>query len=169
MATTTITGLTAVTAGNLTGAAVLEVEDSNGDTRKSSLATLRTKMFAGGTGYTAADPLTCGAVTASDTVTATGTAGNTGGAFKAIGRPATNDAYFRIYRNDGTTLNAFFGADNANFYIGHGAGVVGQFDEDATAGNTRFLVYCVDTGTVSRVKTGASGTGPGGAGRALYV
>lgn len=43
----------------------MEVEDSNGDTRKSTLATLRTKMFAGGTGYTASDPLTCGAITSS--------------------------------------------------------------------------------------------------------
>lgn len=66
MSTTTITGETAVTAGNLTGAAVMEVEDVNGDTRKSSLATLRTKMLAGNTGYTATDPLVAGLGTFSD-------------------------------------------------------------------------------------------------------
>lgn len=65
MATKTITQFTAVTAGNLTGAAVMLVDDSNGNTRKATLATLRTKMFAGGTDYTAADPLTIGALSAS--------------------------------------------------------------------------------------------------------
>ena len=65
MATTTITALTAVTSGNLTGAAVAPVDDSLTNTRKTSLAQLRTNLLAGGTGFTAADPLTVGAVTAS--------------------------------------------------------------------------------------------------------
>ena len=75
MATTTISGLTAVTAGNLTGTAVAPVDDSNTNTRKTSLAQLRTNVFAGGTGFTAADPLTVGAITATGNSTITGTLG----------------------------------------------------------------------------------------------
>ena len=63
MATTTITALTAVTSGNLTGAAVAPVDDSLTNTRKTSLAQLRTNLLAGGTGFTAADPLVAGAAT----------------------------------------------------------------------------------------------------------
>lgn len=44
-----------------------------------------------------------------------------------------------------------------------------QFDGDSTAGNTRFLLYDVDSASLKRVKVGASGTGPGGSGRALYI
>ena len=75
MATTTISGLTAVTAGNLTGTAVAAVDDANTNTRKTSLAQLRTNVFAGGTGFTAADPLTVGAITATGNSTITGTLG----------------------------------------------------------------------------------------------
>ncbi|MCO6459280.1 MAG: hypothetical protein J5I93_28555 [Pirellulaceae bacterium] len=46
---------------------------------------------------------------------------------------------------------------------------VGQFDTNSTAGNTRFLLYDVDTATLQRVKVGANGTGPSGTGRALYI
>lgn len=42
-------------------------------------------------------------------------------------------------------------------------------DSDATAGNTRFLLYDVNTSSLQRVKVGANGTGPGGTGRALYI
>lgn len=44
MSTSTIAGYTAVTAGNLTDAAILEVEDSNGDSKKATLAQLRVQM-----------------------------------------------------------------------------------------------------------------------------
>lgn len=44
-----------------------------------------------------------------------------------------------------------------------------QASYTATAGETRFLLYDVDTGALSRVKVGAAGSGPGGAGRALYL
>lgn len=44
-----------------------------------------------------------------------------------------------------------------------------QFDNDSTAGNTRFLLYDVNSGQLERVKVGANGTGPGGTGRALYI
>lgn len=64
MATTTIGGMTAATAANITGAALLEMEDSASASVKVTAATLRTQMFAGGTGYTAADPLTVGPITA---------------------------------------------------------------------------------------------------------
>ena len=68
MATTTIAGETAVTIGNFTGAALLETEDVNGDSRKITAAQVRTKMFAGGTGFTASDPLVAGTGTFSGTV-----------------------------------------------------------------------------------------------------
>ncbi|HXU04987.1 MAG TPA: hypothetical protein VN903_28700 [Polyangia bacterium] len=68
MAVKTITNFTAVTAGNLTGAAVMLVDDSNANTRKATLATLRTKMFAGSTGYTASDPLVVGTINCSSVV-----------------------------------------------------------------------------------------------------
>jgi len=44
-----------------------------------------------------------------------------------------------------------------------------KFDMDNTAGNTRFLMYDVDSASIRRVKVGADNTGPGGAGRALYL
>lgn len=47
--------------------------------------------------------------------------------------------------------------------------IVGEFDADATAGNSRFLLYDVTAATLKRVKIGAAGTGPGGSGQALYV
>lgn len=44
MSTSTIAGYTAVVAGNLTDAALLEVEDSNGDSRKATVAQLRAQL-----------------------------------------------------------------------------------------------------------------------------
>lgn len=61
----TITNLTPATVANLTGAAVVPLDDSTATTVKGTLAQLRTKMFAGSTGYTAADPLVVGAINAS--------------------------------------------------------------------------------------------------------
>lgn len=69
MAVVTITGMTAVTTAKLTGAAVVEVEDSDVASRKATLAQIRTQMFAGGTGYTAADPLVVGTATLSGALT----------------------------------------------------------------------------------------------------
>jgi hypothetical protein len=69
MATTTIGGMTLGNAANLTGAAKFEAEDSAGSSVYYTTATLRTKMFAGGTGYTSADPLVCGTVVASGNIT----------------------------------------------------------------------------------------------------
>lgn len=63
MSTTTIGGLTAGSAANLTGATKLETEDASGASVYHTAATLRTKMFAGGTGYTASDPLVVGPIT----------------------------------------------------------------------------------------------------------
>lgn len=44
-----------------------------------------------------------------------------------------------------------------------------QVDNTTTAGFTRLLVWDIDTNQLQRVKVGAAGTGPGGAGRALYL
>lgn len=46
---------------------------------------------------------------------------------------------------------------------------VARFDADATAGNTRLLIYDVNSGLLERVKAGANGTGPVAGGRALYI
>lgn len=45
----------------------------------------------------------------------------------------------------------------------------GRFDANATAGETRFMLWAVTTGTLRRVKVGAAGSGPGGVGQMLYV
>lgn len=58
----TITQFTTGTASDLTGAAWALFDDATTHTRKHSLATLRTKMFAGGAGYTAGDPLVVGTI-----------------------------------------------------------------------------------------------------------
>lgn len=42
-------------------------------------------------------------------------------------------------------------------------------DESLVAGETRFLLYDVDSAQLQRVLVGANGTGPGGVGRALYL
>jgi hypothetical protein len=84
MATVIISGMTLGTSGNLTGAAVLEMEDSLGASVHFTAATLRTKMFAGGTGYTANDPLTAGAASL-QAVTVGGTAWGFDGISAAIG------------------------------------------------------------------------------------
>jgi len=68
MSTTTITGLPDATAGNITGATKIPVDDSASTTVDVSAATLRTRMFAGGTDFVAADPLVAGAITASGDV-----------------------------------------------------------------------------------------------------
>ncbi len=60
-----ISALPAATAGNLTGAAILPTTDKNTLTVGPTWAQLRTAIFAGGTGYTATDPLTVGAITTS--------------------------------------------------------------------------------------------------------
>lgn len=62
-----LSNLTAASAGNLQGTAIAPVTDAAGTptTVKATLAQLRTKMFAGSTGYTATDPLVVGAITAS--------------------------------------------------------------------------------------------------------
>ena len=61
MSTVNISALTAATASNLTGAAIVPTTDSTVTTVGATLAQLRTKMFAGGSGYTASDPITGGA------------------------------------------------------------------------------------------------------------
>ncbi len=57
---TTISGMTAATAANITGTALLEMVDTNGNTVKVTGAKLRTQVFAGGTGYALTDALGLG-------------------------------------------------------------------------------------------------------------
>ena len=56
----TISNLTPATIARLTGTAVVAADDSTAVTVKATLAQIRTMMFAGGTGYTATDPLLVG-------------------------------------------------------------------------------------------------------------
>ena len=59
---------------------------------------------------------------------------------------------------------------NYPFDVGGNSGVAGiRIDGSLVAGETRFLLYDVDSALLQRVKVGANGTGPGGVGRALYI
>jgi len=69
---------------------------------------------------------------------------------------------------DGITVHAPFAGQTLNGIIG-GATETFRFDAGASAGTTRFWLYDVDGGGLYRVKTGANNTGPGGAGRALFL
>jgi len=86
MADTTITGLTAVTAGNLTDAAVIGVDDANLNTRKATMAQIRTRLFTGlatftgavNTGYIAATGYSLTGSNATAMVSYAGTLNTTG-------------------------------------------------------------------------------------------
>lgn len=65
----------------------------------------------------------------------------------------------RLY-HDGT--NSFVRNDTGVLNINQGATTVGRFDSDATAGNTRFMVYDVDNATLERVSVGAANSGGAG-------
>lgn len=62
----------------------------------------------------------------------------------------------RFYHN-GT--DSFIRNDTGVLNINEGATTVGRFDTNATAGNTRFMVYDVDNGTLERVSVGAADSG----------
>lgn len=76
------------------------------------------------------------------------------------------------HETDVTT--GFGGVGNATPALSYVSGIVAgaetvRLDADAVAGNTRFLLYDVNTTSLQRVKVGANDTGPGGNGRALYI
>jgi hypothetical protein len=121
MATTTISALTAVTGANLTGAAVLPVDDANVNTRKSSLQQARTAILAGGTGMTASDPLVAGAATLGATTTTTlaasgaltvssGGAAITGNSSVAGNLPVTGDVGVNAAANATSATSPFLWA-----------------------------------------------------------
>jgi hypothetical protein len=89
----TITQRTAVLAGSLNGSVVTVVDDANGNTRKATLAQLRTNLLAGGTGFTASDPLVVGTVSAS---TVTVTLGNTAPALSLINTTPTTGKVWNV-------------------------------------------------------------------------
>lgn len=69
---------------------------------------------------------------------------------------------------NGILLGAIGAAQDLRIHIGS-TDETARFDFSVAAGNTRFMIYDVDSGLVQRVKVGANGTGPGGVGRALYI
>ena len=75
--------------------------------------------------------------------------------------------------NSGTSLLAVNAAGaivgNTSIQLNTGSAQSAVADADAGSGNTRLLLYDNDTAQLQRVKVGASGTGPGGTGRALYL
>lgn len=75
-----------------------------------------------------------------------------------FGDPEDTDAGQVIYDHSSDALTLKAASANAL-----------QVDGNATAGNTRLLIYDVNSATLERVKVGANATGPGGVGRALYV
>jgi hypothetical protein len=84
--------------------------------------------------------------------------GSTGN-FSIKANSTTSEAVYR-FQGDLTTGFGRGGANKASMYSG---GVkVGEFDNDATAGNTRFLLYDVDAGTLKRVSVGAADSGGSG-------
>lgn len=80
------------------------------------------------------------------------------------------DSFSLKLNSDAGVLNIM--ADGAGqsirFYAG-GLPETARIDGNSTAGETRFIIYDVDSGQMQRVKVGANGTGPGGVGRALYI
>jgi hypothetical protein len=119
-----------------------------------------------------------GTILAASTITATGTAGNSGTAFKAIGRPSTNDSYLLLYRNDGTTQAGGLGADANNTYIFAGSSVAVTFTNatgagafaagiTATTGTLTAAAPTVAAGQVGFGATTASTVGAAGGASAL--
>ncbi len=83
------------------------------------------------------------------------TSGN-GGGVQVRGGSATLGDGGDIDLEPGNTASGVKGV--CNLHDGNGA-IVGQFDENTTAGETRFLLYDVDNGTLERVTVGAADSG----------
>jgi hypothetical protein len=72
--------------------------------------------------------------------------------------------------NLGAAFDTILGSMAGNVWITpFGTAGALKLDGSVTAGETRALLYDVDSGALQRVKVGAAGTGPGGVGRALYL
>jgi hypothetical protein len=89
-----------------------------------------------------------------------------------IGSPASDVAYFAHYDRLSTTDYALFqteaGFTAVNAPSGQSVNIrinnssVAQFDDSVAAGNTRFLIYDVDNGTLERVSVGDADSGGAG-------
>lgn len=75
-----------------------------------------------------------------------------------------NDAAFLVTKDDGSPVLLSM-VEDGTFTVTGGV----QTDQDTTPGNTRFLLYDVDSGQLQRVRVGPDGSGPGGTGRVLYI
>lgn len=81
---------------------------------------------------------------------------------KEIKGEGTSTVYSRIVFVDGSD-NMWFGDSSTDSIIfSNSVGIVAQFDEDTTAGNTRMLIYDNDNANLDRVSVGAADSGGSG-------
>lgn len=83
-----------------------------------------------------------------------------------VGYGASGNNFLYLWQEEADVLAVISGGDifvqttaGGNINMSQGATVVGRFDNNSTAGNTRFLVYDVDNATLERVSVGAADSG----------
>jgi hypothetical protein len=77
--------------------------------------------------------------------------------------PYTNTGYLIADIDlDGLLIQALKVGAAIHFYSGDYANEVARMDDDATAGNTRLMIYDVDNGTLERVSVGGANSGGAG-------
>ncbi len=179
-----ISALPVATAANLTGVAIIPTTDKNSLTVGMTTAQLRTALFAGGTGYTASDPITAGVATlAAATLSGAGLAlqflgqttaaqylgmANTGasiifGIESSVGGGlvAGSSAYASVFVTQ-AARSLIFGTNSAiNFTIASGGVIamtstLGTYNNVATAGLGVAPIY--GSGRVGPITNAASGT-----------
>lgn len=101
------------------------------------------------------------------TIPGTMSVGNVIGPSHIRGSSSSTVPSFVPNEGDGNTGIGWAGSDLLSLITGGSES--GRLDVSDVAGETRFLLYDVDTALLQRVKVGANGTGPGGVGRALYI
>jgi hypothetical protein len=83
-----------------------------------------------------------------------------------VGYGASGNNFLYLWQEEADVLAVISGGDifvqttaGGNINMAQGATTVGRFDNNSTAGNTRFLVYDVDNATLERVSVGAADSG----------
>lgn len=85
---------------------------------------------------------------------------HTGAGFAASGIVQNDGSHVRGNGTGGLAVYTSVGSTTLRFGVNNTE--VGRFDSSAVAGNTRFLVYDVDNGTLERVSVGAADSGGSG-------
>jgi hypothetical protein len=156
-----ISALPAATAANLTGVAIIPTTDKNSLTVGMTTAQLRTALFAGGTGYTAADPLVAGNGTFSGTISGNGiqmllattlTISNQGSTPLATWTHGTGK-FNQLFAAD---IAGDFSVAATKFTVASATGAIGSYNSVTTAGLGVPATY--GSGRVGPVTNAASGT-----------